>query len=209
MSVEFTCDRCGAIFTSNFIGGTTSVYMADNPVKCPVPRCSGWGHHKTGTYDFVNGIVKVFTAPGITRQNLDDASSIVKEASTGSITNQDAIQRLEAISATLAKAIAQSGQPKINWEFILALLVCIYTIWSDRGSDEAAQSALKEAQTQTAISQKMLEATLEQNKYVRESKTTPALRRQTPIQTSGTKNRHERRKQNAIQNRTQKKPPIA
>jgi hypothetical protein len=83
----------------------------------------------------------------------------------------------------------------------------IYAIWNDYGSDEAARYALKEAQTQTAISQKMLEATQELNKSVRELRTTPALQRLTPTQTNETKNRHERRKQSAIQNRTQKKPP--
>jgi hypothetical protein len=94
------------------------------------------------------------------------------------------------------------------WNLILTLLVLIYTIWTDRGSDEAARSALAEAQTQTAISQKMLEAIQVQNKSVRELTTKPALRLKAPAQTNAPKNRHERRKQKAIQKRTQKKPPF-
>lgn len=209
MAIPFKCDRCGTVFTPSVfkIANNVTLRMTNNRVRCPVPDCFGWGHHENGTYEFVDGVLKAFTANGFTRQNLVDARTIVKEVSASSITGDVAIQRLEAISADLAKAIAQSGQHKINWELILALIVLVYTVWTDRGSDEAAQAALKEAETQTAISQKILEATQELNKSVRELKPTPALRGPTLTQTNGAKNRRERRKQKAFENRSKPKPP--
>lgn len=202
MDLEFVCDRCGTRFTApNFIGGTATVYMEGNRVRCPVRNCGGWGHHKPGYYEFVNGVVRAFTSPGMTREKVDAARQVAKDASAGAITSEDAIKRLEAISGALANAVERSADRRINWELILTLLMCIYTIWTDQKSDADAQAALTEARTQTELAQRMLEESRAQSGSLRELVTRPALQPPAPTRTNAPRNRAERRKAAAIERR--------
>lgn len=164
MDLEFTCDKCRSRFTvPNLIGGTASVYMEGNRVSCPVPGCSGWGHHKPGTYEFVNGVVAAFKAPGMTLEKVAVARGVASKASSGDITTEEAIQRLEAISVDLSSAIVIYQNRNIDWGLILGILVALYTIWSDYQSDAAVQSAIAESRIQTAVAQKLLEESQKQS----------------------------------------------
>lgn len=200
--LEFTCDTCGTRFEApNLIGGTGSAFMSGNRVRCPVTGCGGWGHHKPGHYEFVNGVMQAFRAPGMTRAKVEGAKDIAAEASKGSISSDEAIAQLRDISATLAAAVEKSGEPRINWELFLTLLMCIYTIWTDQKSDADAQAALGEARTQTEVAQKMLEESQAQTRSLHELATKPTLPPPAQAQTNAPKNRAERRNAAAIERR--------
>ena len=206
MGINFVCEKCGTRWAQpsplgNFRGHAV-VEVTDNIAICPVEGCCGWGHSINGYYDFVGGVLNTFTAPGMTREKVEAVRGIAKEASSGQITTEDALQRLEAISEALAKAVAQPQGRKVNWEFLLALFALIWAIWTDRESDADAQAALAESRTQTEVAQKMLEESQAQTESLRELTTKPASRLQAPAQTTTQKNRAERRKAAAIERRS-------
>jgi hypothetical protein len=206
MSQTTTCPNClntipglGSLFNGNF-------QFTNVSIGCPY--CGYSAPVKDGNYLIFDGVIKAFTAPGMTREKLRAAKSITDDASSGVITTQEAIQRLEIVSATLAKAVPQTKNKTIDWGLLLAILTFLYTFWNDYESDADAQAALAESRKQTAFAQRTLAEIQAQSVSLRELKTTPASRLKAPAQTNGTKNRHERRKQNAIQNRAKHNPPI-
>lgn len=126
MGILFTCDRCGTQFTSGAIQiENSSAYLANNRVNCPKPSCEGWGHHAAGEYTFVGGVLKAFTAAGMTREKVVAARQVAEEASSGTITTDEAVARLEAISAELLSAMRAGTGKRFNWELLLALLTLI------------------------------------------------------------------------------------
>ena len=152
------CSQCGLKFATPGIeiNDSTDITFVGGKTRCP--KCGAPADIVDGTYDFVGNVISAFRAPGMTRQKVAAARDIAQEASRGEITVNDAIIRLEAISSQLAAAAHASSGSRIDWGLLLALLVFLYTIWTDLGSDADAQAELGEARTQTAIAQKMLEA---------------------------------------------------
>ena len=209
MDLVFTCDECGNTFAvPNIVGGTGRVYMEDNRARCPAPHCGGWGQHKPGFYDFVDGVLKAFAAPGMTREKIEAAKKVIADASTGALASDEAIKQLSDISVQLGQLIEKSGQRKISWELILTIVPAIYTIWTDHKSDANAQAVLIESRTQTEVAQRILEETQAQSRSLRELTTKRALQPPVRAQTSVTKNRHERRKQEKLARAGRKGAPV-
>jgi rubredoxin len=200
MSIPARCTSCNYQFTPNKMievqGNVTGLQIGLGN-RMPCPMCGAPAHLVAGTYDFVNGVIAAFTAPGMSREKVEAAKNIAKEASEGAITTEDALHRLEAVSATLAMAVAQhQGQScKVNWEFLLTLFALIWTIWSDHQSDADAQAALAEARTQTEVAEKLLEESQAQSASLRELATKPMSQPQVQAQKTERKKRAERRKQ--------------
>lgn len=176
--------------------------MSGNRVGCPVQGCSGWGHHEVGTYDFVDGVVKAFTAPGMTREKVDAARKVAEEAASGSVSSEEAIHRLREINPTLANVVSQpSPSPKINWDRLIAILALLHSFWISFSSDADVQAALAETRKQTELSQKMLEELQKQSAVGGIAHPIEAKPELDPRQMTTPKNRAERRKALAIERR--------
>ena len=207
MSVPTKCSKCGFEYVSrqfNF-GNSINVTLSGNSETCPQPGCGGRAYLQDGNFDFVNGVIAAFRAPGMTREKVEAAKNIVQSASNGTISSEEALERLEAISNSLAIAAKQCGGRKINWEFLLTLLALIYTIWFNQKSDAAAQAALTESRTQSELAQKMLEESQEQSKSLRELTTKPVTPQLAQEQTSGLKRRGDMRRASAIERKRKKR----
>lgn len=203
MSIPAVCRKCGLQFISGLFGGMgfATVSISGSTTDCP--NCGGTADFVSGEYQFVAGVIAAFTAPGMTREKFEAARGLIAEASSGAIATAEAIDQLSAISAELAKAIQSQTTKKVNWEFLVALLALIWTIWDDQESDAVAKAALRQAQTQTAVAQKML-AELQAQPSDRPPQTTKLKTLSpTPAEKVAPPNRHERRKDEAMR----RKPP--
>ncbi|OYY78972.1 MAG: hypothetical protein B7Y43_03600 [Sphingomonas sp. 28-62-20] len=138
----------------------------------------------------------------MTREKLDAASQVVKEAATGAIVSDDALQQLSKISGQLAKIIERSDRTRIDWNLIFTILAMIYTIWVGHNSDNDAREALAESRTQTEINRKILEESRAQTALLRELTNETAKKSAVQVKRSALGNRAERRKSAAVERRS-------
>lgn len=202
MSLLVNCARCGIQVQSGLItiSGNARIKLTNSSTDCP--KCGRNADYLDGTYDFVGGVLKAFTAPGITLAAIGTAKQIADEASNGRIDTEAAIGKLAAISADLAEAVRKSSKGQVSWELVVAVLALIYSIWSDLESDADAQALLAEERTQTEVSEKTL-TELEKLSVVRQvGNSATSEQRKAPVsQSPAAKNRHERRKDAALSKR--------
>lgn len=209
MAIPSTCRKCGETFASRLFrveGGSSRISIGRGVEPCRRPGCDGMADVQSGTYDFINGAVAAFTAPGMTREKVRAVRAVVERASNGDISNEKAIEQLEKISAQLANVIQLHEKKSINWELLLAIIVFVYTLWSGFQSDDAAQAALEEARKSNAIAEKMLEELKVQSSSSQESATGSVSPSASGQKKTVANNRAERRKSAAIKRRERVSP---
>lgn len=222
------CDKCGHQFLSHGITIRNGInnYFHNVRERCERPECNGTANSQSGTYDhdadgnitsFVGGVARAFQAPEMTRKKVGAAREIVQDASNGTIGSDEALKQLAEISATLALLLRQSGQRKINWELLLAIIVFIVGIYQSVDDAADAQSQIEALEQQVELSQKQLDATQEQTETSQEmlkewrklradlQEYEVGIKRQQKVQPRSKvlskPNRHERRKAAAITNK--------
>ena len=196
------CPTCGLTFESQtirFSGTWLNATIRGGGETCP--SCGAMADTVEGTYNIIQNVFTVVTAPNMTRAEIDAAKEIASEAAKGSISSDDAMKSLVKVSKSLAAALQKPEGSRVNWEASLALLSLIITVWANHETDADAQAALKESQTQTAIAQKMLQEFQGQSQFLRELATKPTSQQLIPMQTTSPKNRADRRKAAAIARR--------
>lgn len=202
-----SCMNCG------YIGASQMLTISDSWVKIigtgneRCPRCGGPTEYQQGTYDFVGDVIASFTALGMTREKVERAKAVVQEAAAGTLASKEAIALLREISTTLAMAVEESNKPRIDWSLILTILSLLYVVWSDQKSDADAQALLKETRTQTEVFEKTLEEQSKQIASSRELTTKSASPPTAQVRKTGTKNRHERRKDDALARKSHQSRP--
>ncbi|WP_417621564.1 hypothetical protein [Parasphingorhabdus sp.] len=226
------CNKCDHQFIAHGIKirNSRGGYIGNVSEPCERSDCNGIASSQPGTYDhdadgnitfFISGVARAFHAPEMTREKVSAAKEVVQDASNGAIGSDEALKQLEEISATLASVLRQSGQRKINWELLLAIIVFIVSIYQREQDAADAQSQIEALEQQVELSQKQLDATQKQTEtsqemlkewrklradaQEREARTMKQEQHQVKSTVFGTANRHERRKQKAIERRAQKK----
>lgn len=204
MSVTYICDRCGVAFQSNHIhiGGTGTAYMAGNTVDCPKPWCSGTGHHAPGTYEFVDGVIAAFTAPGMTREKVEAVREVAAKAAQNELSPAEAAQEADTIKAGLGDLFLAAHQRGITFDRVLAVIVGFLAAWAALAPDADLQALVEESQRQTELTERMLEELQKQSAADDTAKPRVVKPPAPPTQTSASKNRAERRKAAAIERRT-------
>lgn len=209
MAIPSKCRKCGYEFHSNLIQFGPGVVHANVTIGANIencPNCGGIADVQSGSYQFVGGVLKVFAAPSMSRKKVASVRDIASKASSGDLSTSEAIEQLTAVSAELANVIRSTESKKVNWELLLAILVFIYSWWSDQASDDAAQAALAEARTQTEVAQKMLEVLEEQHDLDSANMIPkPTQLQGRKLKPPGPTNRADRRKVRSIAKRAEKK----
>lgn len=208
------CRRCGHQFISrmfNFPNGT-DISFSGIVEMCPMPGCGGDADLQSGSYDFVDGVIAAFRAPGMTREKIEAFAGVVAQAADGKITPERAVGDAQNISALLGALLAAARDHGVTFDRLLAVIGIILSGWALYSSDADAranlgnvQARLSAERTQIEVQRKLLSELEELNASVRDLASISVSPPQGPKQTTPTKNRHERRKDAAL-SRRQSKP---
>lgn len=89
---DAVCPVHGLFKFENFLGGdgggAATFTFANCSTNCP--QCGRQSPIIDGAYDFVGDVLKAFRAPGVTRENIEDFGTLVKDVQDGNITEQQA-----------------------------------------------------------------------------------------------------------------------
>lgn len=204
MSIPVHCKQCGyrGIAHSISVSNSTGITFEGGSENCV--RCGGRAEFQSGTYDFVGDMISAFRVPGVTRQKIAEVQSIVSKALDGTISAADAVKQTQDVDSAIGGVLRAAHDHGISFDRIMMIIALLYAFYADYSSDKAAQVALAEAKKQTVVAERMLEA-LEGHSRLRVKAGKSAKEVQTkgkvPQMTSG-RNRHERRKSNALQRRS-------
>ena len=208
IGLEFTCDTCGTRFeVPNYFGGTGSAFMSGNQIGCPAPGCSGMGHHKEGTYDFVDGVISSFTAPGMTREKVQKVKEIAEAVEAGEKDTHTAYLEVVEIDDRLAETWNWMNENAGAIGVLLAILSILlaHYYWKQSGASAEEDRRVVERQSKALekigeeLEKQRLDGALPagQAPPKQEMLTLPLKQ----IAASPTPNRHERRKAAAIERR--------
>jgi hypothetical protein len=161
MSIPIHCGHCGYQGLSTGISITSArVTVKGGGGQCP--QCGGIASYVSGTYDFVGEVIAAFSAPGITREKVSAFRDIVQGVANGSISNDRAKEKADALSPALSSVIANTLKQGLTISNLVSLIGIILALWSMYSSDADVEAALKEDQKQTELMQQMLEVLQEQ-----------------------------------------------
>lgn len=198
------CPNCG-----KRIAGLGSLFERNFELTNVGIQCPHCGHNemvRDGIYSIIDGVIKAFAAPGMTRENVEEAQRVAEDAAKGEISFEDAVARLEIVSKSLAQAVKQGSSSLVSWDRIIAILALLHAFWIAHSSDADVQAALTESRKQTELSQRMLEEMRKRPAIGYTEKPTPVRPIATQAQMTSPKNRHERRKASSIAARKKDRP---
>lgn len=207
MSVPAKCTACGHRFTSKAFMAFSGVNISYSGCTETCPKCGGRAELQSGTYDFVGSTIAAFTAPGVTRAKVEAARDLAAKVAQEEITAKDAAEEAEKITAGLGNVFMAAHDRGITFDRILALILAVLAFWGQFGPDADLQALLAESQKQNELSQRMLEEFQKQNSSRGGPTPTVATPPASRLQTTITKNRHERRKEAKLARRDMKADP--
>lgn len=201
MSIPVLCRKCGYRGISRTLSISNSRYVTISNCLEQCPRCGGAAELQSGTYDFVGDVMTAFRAPGMSRQKVVAIADIVSKAAAGKISPDVAVQEAEGVESGLAALLRAAFAHGIPIDRIVAIIGLILAFWIAYSSDADAQKALAEDRKQTELLQQILDATEARPEHTREPSNrrpkVPPVRAE-PIKTQ---NRHDRRKEIAVERR--------
>ncbi len=123
--------------------------MKGNRETCP--RCGEWAELPDGTFNIVGETIEVLSAPDLTRERLLRLAEILRTASEGGISEEDAAQAVAEEAPALAPLFDQFG-PVMKKALIYFLLTVINLLAAQALAEHRDHSATKQ-DVQSAVEQ--------------------------------------------------------
>lgn len=202
MSIPVFCARCGyrGFARSIRIVESRNITFTGGGETCPA--CGGFAAFVSGTYDFVGETIAAFTAPGITRQNIEAFRELADQVAQNIISPEDAANRAETIATGFGVLVRSALAMGITFDRILAVVLAFLAFWEAFSPDADVQALVKASHRQNELSQRMLEELQRQPAPSPASQPMAKTPSPPPAQTQAPRNRAERRKAAAIARRS-------
>ena len=121
------CLSCGRVFASQMFGfgpgAHVRIFSEGNMESCPY--CGGMAQTADGVFQVTDDVLKVVSAPQITRDMLAALQVIIRNAFTEKKPVEEVAQEVEKIDASLGPLIRSSAT---RGNYLIALLLILYTI---------------------------------------------------------------------------------
>lgn len=136
MDIPAFCDSCGTAFPSGIaVSGRVTGLTLQNNLSGPCPRCGGMGRVLEGTFDFIDGVLKVLSSPQRTVDDLRRLAHILGDVRRGDIDEEEAVRRVGATIPQLYRLLLAGDGRLLNRLMLLVAVigVLLQAFGVDRG----------------------------------------------------------------------------
>lgn len=127
MRIPAFCDDCGTAFRSPFnVSGRVMALTLEGNKVGPCPACGGLGSIPDGTFDFIDGAVRILARPQRTVDDLRTLALILEDAKIGAITQEESISRITESVPDLTNPVLgllPNSQKMLPWIATLAAVI--------------------------------------------------------------------------------------
>lgn len=127
MRIPAFCDDCGTAFPSPFnVSGRVMALTLEGNKVGPCPACGGMGSIPDGTFDFIDGAVRVLASPQRTIDDLRTLALVLEDARTGTITQEETISHIRDTVpglTNLVLGLVPNSQNTLQWIATLAAVI--------------------------------------------------------------------------------------
>lgn len=131
------CDTCGNVFASG-IFMDNSVGVFENTEVGPCPYCGGWGHVPDGTFNVVQGVIEVLSAPQRSIDELIRLNNLLQKAKVSNLESNEVVEKINEESPELSPLLSFLKNEDFRYwlPVMLTILNILITIHLSSNTDE-------------------------------------------------------------------------